>query len=178
MNYKSLRAFRMSSVFHESTTAGPASPRPFCGPTWSAACGSRPDSQKPLTFGPSSDLAKMMHKLLEERDVLKRMVQETTPLDGLDDIDAVRVYYVNLAKSHEVREPSPSQTAPPVSAQGPAGCTQEDPSGAFARCSRFSQVRMSRRVDCQDRDFAVAASAHRYGALGAREGRAAPPNEP
>ena len=51
----------------------------------------------------SLDLARVMQSLLQEREVLKRMVQATTPLDGLDDLDALRVYYANLVKGQDVR---------------------------------------------------------------------------
>jgi hypothetical protein len=48
------------------------------------------------------DLARVMQTLMRERDTLRDMVRATTPLEGLDDLPALRAYYTSLSKGQEV----------------------------------------------------------------------------
>jgi len=63
---------------------------------------------------PLPDLTKVVERLMDEREKLTQIVKATTPLDSLDDLDALKVYYVNLVRSQEVRRPPLQPVEPTV----------------------------------------------------------------
>jgi len=87
---------------------------------------------------------------MDEREKLTQMVKATTPLDSLDDLNALKVYYVNLVRSQEVCLP---QMQPETTREQTAKILGHSPLLAPASSS----------VDCQVGSRSAAASGERYG---------------